>query len=210
MSIYTYESAKKFCEILNIEFRESSAVSDQELQELFSSTEQCSLANTDYVSGLVWITNGKENCYIEPKEEVPVGWRLGRTMNHASKKNPGLWSEICSKSAQKQWVNNQERREDFSRKLRDKWEKNYDSMAEKARVNGKHGMFGKLHPRALLLEYNGLYYYGWRELKEATGVTKDLYKKYYLNGINPTPRIGKNGPTPSTSTVVKDHQGRLS
>jgi hypothetical protein len=34
MSIYTYESAKRFCEILNIEFRESTAVSDQELDRI--------------------------------------------------------------------------------------------------------------------------------------------------------------------------------
>jgi tRNA U38,U39,U40 pseudouridine synthase TruA len=59
-------------------------------------------------------------------------------------------------------------------------------------------MVGKLSPRALLLEYKGVEYYGWQELKEATGVTKDLYRKYYLNGIDPEPRIGKNGPAQST------------
>ena len=34
MSIYTYNSAKQFCEILNIEFQESIAVSDQELYKI--------------------------------------------------------------------------------------------------------------------------------------------------------------------------------
>lgn len=34
MSIYTYESAKRFCEILNIEFLENIAISDQELDKI--------------------------------------------------------------------------------------------------------------------------------------------------------------------------------
>jgi len=37
-------------------------------------------------------------------------------------------------------------------------------------------------------------YYGWRELQDKTKVTKHLYKKYYLNGIDPEPRIGCDGP----------------
>ena len=82
------------------------------------------------------------------------------------------------------------------------WEDNYESMAANARKNGKHGMFGKLHPRALLLEYKGVNYYGWRELKEATGVSKDLYKKYYLNGVDPEPRIGKDGPASSKQSEM--------
>lgn len=33
-------------------------------------------------------------------------------------------------------------------------------------------------------------------LLENTGISKHLYKKYYLNNIDPTNRIGKNGPIP--------------
>lgn len=204
MSIYTYESAKRFCEILNIEFQESIAVSDQELDKI---PEDSVLGGTDYVSGMIWITDGKENSYIDPRETIPEGWRRGRTMDHMINRDPEKWSEICKQSANKQWNNNTKRKKLTSNKMKSIWQNNYDVMAEKARKNGKHGMFGKLHPRALLLEYKGVEYYGWRELKEATGVTKDLYKKYYLNGIDPEPRIGKDGPAPSTSTVVKYHQG---
>lgn len=50
MSIYTYESAKRFCEILNIEFQESIAVSDQELYKI---PEDSVLGGTDYVSGMI-------------------------------------------------------------------------------------------------------------------------------------------------------------
>jgi translation initiation factor 1 (eIF-1/SUI1) len=44
------------------------------------------------------------------------------------------------------------------------------------------------------LEYNGKVYFGWNSLQKETGVTKHLYNKYYLNGIDPTLRIGTNGP----------------
>lgn len=74
-------------------------------------------------------------------------------------------------------------------------------------TNGKHGMFGKLNPRALLIEYKGVEYYSWRELKEATGVTKFLYKRYYLTGFDPTSRIGKDGPVAATTTMDKVHKG---
>lgn len=50
----------------------------------------------------------------------------------------------------------------------------------------------------VLLENNGKIYYGWRELQETTGVTKHLYNKYYLNGIDPEKRIGANGPAKGT------------
>jgi len=42
--------------------------------------------------------------------------------------------------------------------------------------------------------YNEITYYGWNALMKATGVTKHLYMKYYLNGIDPTSRIGTSGP----------------
>ena len=49
---------------------------------------------------------------------------------------------------------------------------------------------------AIRIEYNGKEYVGGRELLEATGVSKHLYKKYYLKGEDPSDRIGKNGPVP--------------
>lgn len=42
---------------------------------------------------------------------------------------------------------------------------------------------GEAHKK--VLEYNGKIYRGYVELEEKTGVTKHLYKKYYLNGIDP-------------------------
>lgn len=208
MSIYTYNSAKKFCGILNIEFQENNAISDQELDKILQEAyKNSSPGGTDYVSGLIWITNGKQNAYIDPKKEIPSGWRKGRTIKHMAMINPEKWKNISKESAKKQWFDNTNRKKSHSNKMKQMWNADYDRLAALARKNGKHGLKGKLHPRALLLEYKGVEYYGWRELKEATGVTKDLYKKYYLNGIDPEPRIGKDGPISSTSTVGKAHQG---
>ena len=195
MSIYTYKTHKALCEILNTEYYEQYSVSDQELDAIpIDST----IAATDYVSGLVWITDEMDNTYLDPGESIPEGWRRGRSFSHSSKRDPGKWSMLCRQSANKQWENNEKRKKSCSQKMKSTWKNNYEIMAENARENGRHNMFGKLSPRALLLEYKGVEYYGWRELKEATSVTKDLYRKYYLNGIDPEPRIGKNGPTPST------------
>ena len=208
MSIYTYEISKRLSEIFNVDFDEISSISDQELQKIPKITKENIFANTDYVSGMVWITDGENNRYMNPNELMPTGWRRGRTLKkHMAKTDPKKWSEICKKSAEKQWKNAEQRKKKHSEQLKEYWTNNYNSMSEKSRKNGKHGMFGKLHQRSLLIEYKGVEYYGWRELKEATGITKKLYIKYYLNGIDPEPRIGKNGPAPSQSTVDILHQG---
>ena len=130
MSIYTYESAKRFCEILNIEFQESIAVSDQELDKI---PEDSVLGGTDYVSGMIWITDGKENSYIDPRETIPEGWRSGRTIDHMSNRDPEKWSELCKQSANKQWENNTRRKKLASDKIKSIWQNNYNVMAEKAR-----------------------------------------------------------------------------
>ncbi len=205
MSIYTYNSSKAICELLEIPFVENPLLSDQELDIIPEDAND--MGGTDYVSGMLWITNGEEDTYIDPKEPLPVGWKYGRSIQHMVYTDPEKWISICRESATKQWQNNSKRKKAASNKMKKYWEKNYDAMAEKARKNGKHGMIGKLSPRALLIEYNGVNYYGWRELREATGITKTLYKKYYLNGIDPTPRIGKDGPAAKTTTMDKVHKG---
>ena len=199
--MYTYKISKTLSEIFNCEFE---PISDQVLNYI---PEDSICGGTDYVSGLVWITNGEENSYLDPKKMLPEGWRYGRTMQHMAYTNPDKWKSITSESALKQWNGSSGRRELHSTKMKKLWEDNREYLTEKARKNGDNGLKGKTHPRALLLEYKGVEYYGWRELKEATDVTKNLYKKYYLNGIDPEPRIGKDGPAASTLTMDKIHQG---
>lgn len=40
------------------------------------------------------------------------------------------------------------------------------------------------------IEYKGKIYRGWDALLKTTGVTKHLYKKYYLNGYDPEVNVG--------------------
>jgi len=68
------------------------------------------------------------------------------------------------------------------------------NLVEISKRNLPPPLIGKNSPIVKPIEYESKVYYGWRELKEATGVSKHLYKKYYLNGIDPTFRIGTDGP----------------
>jgi len=91
------------------------------------------------------------------------------------------------------WMNDTDRRKQHSEKMKERWV-NGKLSAEISRKNGQHGMVGKDVHNTLEIEYKGVLYYGWRELLENTNVSKHLYKKYYLNGIDPEPRIGADGP----------------
>jgi hypothetical protein len=97
------------------------------------------------------------------------------------------------KSVLESWMNDDERRKQHSKKMKERWQSG-KITPETARKNGQHGLKGKQIHNTLDIEYKGVLYYGWRELQDKTKVTKHLYKKYYLNGINPEPRIGCNGP----------------
>lgn len=97
------------------------------------------------------------------------------------------------KKVSESWVNQEERRKQHSEKMKERW-KVGKITPETSRKNGQHGLKGKDIHNSLDIEYKGVLYYGWRELKEKTNVTKHLYKKYYMNGIDPESRIGSDGP----------------
>jgi hypothetical protein len=44
------------------------------------------------------------------------------------------------------------------------------------------------------IEYKGQYFTEWDNFIRTTGVTKHLYKKYYLNGYDPEVNIGNKHP----------------
>lgn len=117
--------------------------------------------------------------------------------NHIAKREPDLFSKMTSDSAFKQWQDNIERRKSTSQRMKSIWADNREYMLKRAKENGLKGAkSGKdnVMCRNLQIEYKGKIYYGWTALATATGVGKDLYKRYYLNGFDPEPRIGKNGP----------------
>jgi hypothetical protein len=65
------------------------------------------------------------------------------------------------------------------------------------------------NPICLKIEYKGTIYYGWNRLKKSTGVTKHLYNKYYLNGIDPVSRIKANGSIPHNQQLQPLWQRRV-
>ena len=102
-----------------------------------------------------------------------------------------------NKGVMESWMNDEERRKQHSDKMKERWASG-KITADIARKNGNHGLIGKEIHNTKPIEYKGKTYYGWRELMEGTGVTKHLYNKYYLKGIDPESRIGANGPLKGT------------
>lgn len=101
---------------------------------------------------------------------------------------------IMSNKVKASWEDSDDRKLTHSESMKQKWASG-KITSEVARKNGNHGLLGKDIHNTISLEYKGKMYYGWRELHEATGVSKHLYKKYYLKGIDPEFRIGANGPS---------------
>ena len=129
------------------------------------------------------------------------GWATGSVAgpNHPSrlwhKERPDEWVENCREGVLKQWEGERgkTRKKDFSNKMKNTWKDNRELMVAQARKNGNHGLTGK-DVGAVEIEYYGKTYWGWKRFMKETRVSKHLYKKYYMNGINPEYRIGKNGP----------------
>ena len=107
-----------------------------------------------------------------------------------------------SDSVTESWVDAEDRRKKHAKDMKEKW-KNGTFTKEMARKNGQHGLKGKEIHNTLDIEYKGVLYYGWNDLLEKTKVSKHLYKKYYLNGLDPEPRIGTDGPI-STITLTNN------
>lgn len=150
-------------------------------------------------------------CETEP---IPWGGGFPGKANHmyglCGENHPALiWLNSLSESEREEhfsriktgvkhsWVADMERKKSHSETMKDKWVSGKLS-AETSRKNGNHGHLGKDVHNAKVIEYKGETYYGWRELQEGTGVTKHLYNKYYLTGIDPEVRIGTNGPVKET------------
>lgn len=120
-------------------------------------------------------------------------WSKFLKENHHSKRIPG-WNDRMRQKVLKDWENNVERKQNLSDKMKKRWEKNRKEMIKHSLNNLPDPMIGKDNPNVKSIDYKGITYYGWRELKEATGCSKFLYEKLYMNGIDPSFRLGKDGP----------------
>jgi hypothetical protein len=117
--------------------------------------------------------------------------------NHPSKTS-SEWSKNASESIKKNWKNDDERRLKNSMTMKKTQERlkkeNPDLYYKTQKENAKKGAQRMKELALFDIEFYGEIYKGWNDLLEKTQITPTLYKKFYENGINPTFRIGKNGP----------------
>ena len=119
-------------------------------------------------------------------------------LNHRSKKDPTSFSDEISKRMFDLWEKDQIRREQTSKRMKYVWANKRELMLSHAIENClKNARSGKDNHMSKHIKYQGVVYYGWGELLSKTGVTKHLYNKYYVNGIDPFLRKNKNGPLPT-------------
>lgn len=117
--------------------------------------------------------------------------------NHHSKRIDG-WNEKMRDIAYSSWQNDVARREKFSSSMKKRvseWKENDpEGYLEEQRKRSKIGAQKSAEITRKKIEYNGIVYDGWSSLSEQTGVTKHLYNKFYVHGIDPIFRVGKDGP----------------
>lgn len=117
--------------------------------------------------------------------------------NHHSRRIDG-WNEKMKKLVTESWRNDLCRRKRISSMMSERHVKHREEnpekyFAEQKKKSIRAAQMAKLKI-AKRLEYKGKIYIGYKELYRATKVSKHLYVKYYLNGIDPEFRIDKNGP----------------
>jgi hypothetical protein len=154
----------------------------------------------DYVIKMNWALH--RMCYssVDYFNSKDYDWYRRKHVNflkdhHPSKRIPGRNQKI-RELVTASWENNEERRRNTAKTLKNWQISNREQFLENNRKNAKLGGQASKLVKSLKLEYKGVVYLGWKELFDLTGVSKFLYKKFYLRGFDPSDRIGKNGPVP--------------
>lgn len=151
----------------------------------------------DVVKSVDWINEGyaQPNGYAGRSVEGANNPMYGRgdKVREWAKANPDIVSKRNRKAAITQWSNPETAAKRIAA-MQGKSKTFKDPIAYAALQREKALIKKEKH--SIRIEYRGVVYVGWRELLEATGVSKHLYNKYYAKGIDPSDRIGKNGPAP--------------
>lgn len=166
--------------------REDAISKELELQKLYNVVKSAEWINEGYAK-----INGYAGRNVTGDHNPMYG--RGDKIRKWVKDNPELASARNRKAAITQWAN-ENTRANRVRSMQGKKKNIKDTEAFREMQRQKALICKEKH--AIKIEYYGVTYTGWRELHEATGVSKHLYKKYYMKGINPNGRIGKNGPVP--------------
>lgn len=166
--------------------REEATTKELELQKYYGAIRSPIWINEGYA-----VVNGYAGRNVEGVNN-PM-YNRGDMVRQWAADNPDKVSARNRKAANTQW-SNKVTRENKVRAMLGKKKTFKDEQAFR-NMQREKSLISK-EKRSIRIEYNGTIYVGWQELHQATGVSKHLYKKYYMEGINPCERIGKNGPVP--------------
>lgn len=108
--------------------------------------------------------------------------------------NDPSYIKKLSKSIKSSWEDSDERRHETSNTIKKYYQDNKEKIDSRLRGMSKYAAMKSAKVVSKRIEYKGKVYIGWRQLRDETGVSKHLYNKYYLNGIDPEFRINTNGP----------------
>jgi len=101
-------------------------------------------------------------------------------------------------AVEKGWESDNERKATHSKRMKDFHNKqkseNFESYMKKQKERSLLGNIKSKEKCLKKISFEGKDFLGWDDLEQQTGMTKHLYKKYYKKGINPSFRIGKDGP----------------
>lgn len=104
------------------------------------------------------------------------------------------WGEKISERVYNNWQNNPERRQKTSERFKKTMADNPELFKKNRILASRKGIIAIREKNKFKIEYKGEYFYSWQHLYKEKKVSKRLYKKYYMNGVDPEFRIGKNGP----------------
>lgn len=122
--------------------------------------------------------------------------------NHPSRTSDE-WTMKVRTAVASHWNNNEFRKQNLKVVFKKYREENFDAFLENARKASKLGIEAYRKKNLTKIEYKGSYYYSWQHLKNETNVSKHLYNKYYIRGIDPEFRINSNGPISAKGESVK-------
>lgn len=137
------------------------------------------------------LSNGKKHNSINYSLSRKIHVNFLKNNHHSKRINN--WNNIVKEKVLNSWKNNDKRRKEQSERMKHRYASNTQAYIV-AINNLPKDTKGINNGNVTIIEYKGKIYYGWRELKESTKISKELYKKYYLNGIDPEFRINANGP----------------
>ena len=103
---------------------------------------------------------------------------------HANGNYAHLTSEVRSSTVTETWIGAEERKQRQAVRIKEAQKKNRERIGEDefSRMQSEKGQKAALVLSSKLM-YNGILYYGWRELKEQTGVSKYKFLKYNMGQI---------------------------